>query len=194
MFEYIKGPLVEISPTHAVVDVGGLGYLIQLSAHTYAALQGGKEARLYLHQILREDTNTLFGFHSPQERELFRLLISVSGVGANTARMILSAYSPGELIAIIQGSDDAQLRQVKGIGAKTAQRVIVDLRGKVDTLAPAGSPAAAPAARTAQAEALAALLALGFPRPAAERVLRSIATQENDASVEQLIKLALKQL
>lgn len=194
MFEYLKGQLAEITPTYAVIDIGGLGYLVQLSAHTYAALQGQKEAHLYLHQILREDTNTLFGFHTKQERELFRLLISVSGVGANTARMILSAYDPNELIAIIQSGNDAPLRQVKGIGAKTAQRVIVDLREKVATLATTGEAIAPSEAYTAQAEALAALLALGFPRPVSEKVLRSIATQESNPTVEQLIKLALKQL
>lgn len=195
MIEYIHGPLAELTPTYAVVDCHGVGYLLAITLTAYTELQDKKEARLLVHEAIREDAYQLYGFISPQERELFRELIGVSGVGAGTARMILSSIPAPELAAVIIAGDHARLKAVKGIGAKTAQRIVVDLRDKIK---PAGdmplAAAAAPAMSEAFEEALAALVMLGFPRPAAQKALRKLFEADPLLKVEQAIKKALAML
>ena len=169
MIEYIRGGLAELSPATAVIDCNGLGYAVNISLNTYAAIQGKKECKLYIYEAIREDAYILYGFADKQERELFLLLISVSGIGGNTARMILSALSPAELVNVISTENANLLKTVKGIGLKTAQRVIVDLKDKIKTGAASagntiGSLGGMLSAANAQVqeEAIAALTMLGF--------------------------------
>ena len=204
MIEYIKGELTELTPALAVVEAAGVGYALQISLNTYSAIQGKKEVKLYVHEAIvtggRDDSFTLYGFSTKQERELYQMLITVSGVGANTARMILSSLSPKELCNVIANGDERILRGVKGIGLKTAQRIIVDLRDKVissgvaSELHAGGATAATAVASPVRDEAVQALTMLGFsPAPSAKVVSQILA---NDASlpVEQVIKLALKMI
>lgn len=193
MYEYIKGKVAEAAPAYAVLEAGGVGYYLHISLETYAAVEHAAEAMLYVHYVVREDAQLLYGFATKVERELFRLLISVSGVGGNTARMILSTYSPRELQGIITSGNAVLLKNVKGLGLKTAQKIIVELSGKLATL---GVDAAAPAAPEGGAvdEALAALVMLGFARSAAEKALRAVVREAGGASVEELIRLSLKRL
>ena len=137
MYEYIKGTVAEVAPAYAVIDVGGVGYYLHISLETYSAIEHETETRLYVHYVVREDAQLLYGFSTKAERELFRLLISVSGVGGNTARMILSTYSPRELQGIITAGNAVLLKNVKGLGLKTAQKIIVELSGKL--MAPGGA-------------------------------------------------------
>lgn len=196
MYEYIKGAVAEVAPAYAVIDAGGVGYYLHISLETYAAVEHAAEAKLYVHYVVREDAQLLYGFSTKVEREVFRLLISVSGVGGNTARMILSTYSPHELQGIITSGNAVLLKNVKGLGLKTAQKIIVELSGKLAVL---GADAAgdAPLARADGGcfdEALAALVMLGFARAAAEKVLRAVMRELPRASVEELIRAALKRL
>lgn len=200
MIEYIKGELAELSPASAIIDCNGLGYAINISLNTYAAIQGKKNCKLYIYEAIREDAYVLYGFVDKQERELFLLLISVSGIGGNTARMILSALSPSELINVISTENANLLKTVKGIGLKTAQRVIVDLKDKIKTTGMAAgadamtSPAFTPANAQVQEEAIAALTMLGFAQAPSQKVVMAILKEDADAPVEQVIKLALKRL
>jgi len=204
MIEYIKGELTELTPALAVVEAAGVGYALQISLNTYSAIQGKKEVKLYVHEAIvtggRDDSFTLYGFSTKQERELYQMLITVSGVGANTARMILSSLSPKELCNVIANGDERILKGVKGIGLKTAQRIIVDLRDKViswgvaSELHAGGATAATAVASPVRDEAVQALTMLGFsPAPSAKVVSQILA---NDATlpVEQVIKLALKMI
>lgn len=200
MIEYIKGEIAELGPATAIIDCNGLGYAINISLNTYAAIQGKKECKLFIYEAIREDAYILYGFADKQERELFLLLISVSGIGGNTARMILSALSPSELINVISTENDNILKTVKGIGLKTAQRVIVDLKDKIKTgsigAGVAGTNGLGLTAANAQVqeEAIAALTMLGFAQTPSQKVVLSILKEEPDALVEQVIKLALKRL
>lgn len=201
MIEYIRGELAELSPATAVIDCNGLGYAVNISLNTYAAIQGKKECKLYIYEAIREDAYILYGFADKQERELFLLLISVSGIGGNTARMILSALSPAELVNVISTENANLLKTVKGIGLKTAQRVIVDLKDKIKTgAATAGSTTGvlsgmlSAANVQVQEEAIAALTMLGFAQAPSQKVVLAILKEEADAPVEQVIKLALKRL
>ena len=198
MIEYIRGGLAELSPATAVIDCNGLGYAVNISLNTYAAIQGKKECKLYIYEAIREDAYVLYGFADKQERELFLLLISVSGIGGNTARMILSALSPAELVNVISTENANLLKTVKGIGLKTAQRVIVDLKDKIKTGAAStiGSLGGMLSAANAQVqeEAIAALTMLGFAQAPSQKVVLAILKEEPDAPVEQVIKLALKRL
>lgn len=201
MIEYIRGGLAELSPATAVIDCNGLGYAVNISLNTYAAIQGKKECKLYIYEAIREDAYVLYGFTDKQERELFLLLISVSGIGGNTARMILSALSPAELVNVISTENANLLKTVKGIGLKTAQRVIVDLKDKIKTgAASAGSSTGSlggmlsAANAQVQEEAIAALTMLGFAQAPSQKVVLAILKEEPDAPVEQVIKLALKRL
>ena len=201
MIEYIRGGLAELSPATAVIDCNGLGYAVNISLNTYTAIQGKKECKLYIYEAIREDAYILYGFADKQERELFLLLISVSGIGGNTARMILSALSPAELVNVISTENANMLKTVKGIGLKTAQRVIVDLKDKIRTGAAAtggtmGSLGGMLTAANAQVqeEAIAALTMLGFAQAPSQKVVLAILKEEPDAPVEQVIKLALKRL
>lgn len=198
MIEYIKGELTEITPAMAVIECNGLGYGINVSLNTYSAIQGKKEVKLYIYESIREDAYTLYGFATKQERELFLLLISVSGIGGNTARMILSALTPSELCNVISSGNDKLLKTVKGIGLKTAQRIIVDLKDKISTTDIGTSTTSAPVNITANneiyEEAIAALTMLGFAQAPSQKVVAAILKEEPEAAVEKVIKLALKRL
>lgn len=198
MIEYIKGELTEITPAMAIIECNGLGYGINMSLNTYSAIQGKKEVKLYIYESIREDAYILYGFATKQERELFLLLISVSGIGGNTARMILSALTPSELCNVISSGNDKLLKTVKGIGLKTAQRIIVDLKDKISTTDIGTSTTSAPISITANneiyEEAIAALTMLGFAQAPSQKVVAAILKEEPDAAVEKVIKLALKRL
>ena len=197
MFEYIKGELAEVAPAYAVVEAGGVGYFVNISLNTFSEIEKSEAVRLYLHHIVREDAEMLYGFATKEERDLFRLLISVSGVGGNTARMIQSTYSPSELRNIIATGNAVLLKNVKGLGLKTAQKIIVDLSGKMLDL-PSHDAAAVALASSQNSEvfdeALSALVMLGFTKAASEKVLRKIFKDAPEQSVEDAIRSALKQL
>ena len=193
MIEYIKGPVAEITPAYAVIDNHGIGYMINISLYAYERLQQAAEAKLYIYEALREDAHQLFGFIDKRERELFLLLISVSGVGPNTARMILSAMSPDELSAAIATGNDVSLKAVKGIGAKTAQRIIVDLKDKIKT-ADATLLSKMPSNNEVYEEALAALVMLGFTQAMSHKVLAKLLASNSNLTVEEAIKQALKMM
>ena len=199
MYEYINGQVVEATPTYAVIEAAGVGYFINISLKTYSDIENAQQARLYVHFIVREDQQTLFGFSTKLERELFRQLISVSGVGGNTARMILSTYSSHELQNIIATENAVLLKNVKGLGLKTAQKIIVELSGKMIELG--ASDMMTPTIKTSNAqnneaynEALAALSMLGFQKAASEKALKAIFHESPSISVEEAIRSALKRL
>lgn len=198
MIEYIKGEIAEITPALAVIDCNGIGYAINISLNTYSAIQGKTNIKLYIHEAIREDAHVLYGFSTKQERELFLLLISVSGIGGNTARMILSALSPAELCNVISSGNDKLLKSVKGIGLKTAQRIIVDLKDKIASTGMetvSGSIASlSPANSEIHDEAIAALTMLGFAQAPSQKVVSAILKEDSNLSVENVIKLALKRL
>lgn len=194
MFEYISGKLVDLTPTHVVVECAGIGYFINISLQTYTALEGKSDVKLWLHQIIREDAHSLFGFADIREREIFRLLISVSGVGASTARLILSSLSVDELQVAISAENINLIKQVKGIGLKTAQRIVVDLKDKVSVSGIATQQILSTSGNTLKSEALSALVMLGFARTAAEKVLDQVLKEFGELPVEVLIKHALKRL
>ena len=192
MYEYIKGRIEELSPAMSIIEANQVVYAVNISLNTYAALEGKAEAKLYIHEAIREDAFTLYGFAEKAERDLFLLLISVSGVGANTARMILSSFSVPELEAIISGENVSQLKAVKGIGLKTAQRIIVDLKDKVGKeTSPLGAQIQT---NNNREEALTALVLLGFNRSASAKVVDKIIAGDPTISLEKIIKDALKQL
>lgn len=196
MIEYLKGELVELNPTTAIVECAGVGYETSITLNTYSNLQGQKQIKVYIYEVIREDTHQLFGFHSKQERELFLQLISVSGIGGNTARTILSAFTVAELCEVISGGNETLLKSVKGIGLKTAQRIIVDLKDKISGFSAGASStqAASTANNDTIDSAVAALVMLGFPGAAANKVVQNVVKSNPSATVEQTIKLALKQL
>ena len=197
MYEYIKGQIAELTPTYAVLDAGGVGYFINISLNTYSEIEQLESAKLYVHHIVREDAQTLFGFSQKVERELFRHLISVSGVGGNTARTILSTYSPKELKSIIQSENAVLLKNVKGLGLKTAQKIIVELSGKLSTLdIQSSDPGSAVgiADITDYNETISALTMLGFTKSSVEKVVKSIFKELPNISVEDAIRAALKRL
>ena len=196
MYEYISGKLTEIAPTYAVVEAAGVGYYINISLQTYSAIENQSEVRLYVHFTVREDAQLLYGFATKLERELFRNLISVSGVGGNTARMILSTYSSSELRNIIATENAVLLKNVKGLGLKTAQKIIVELSGKMLELG-ADKPEVvqiASAKPAAYNETLSALQMLGFQRGASDKVVKAIFAEEPDMSVEEAVRQALRRL
>lgn len=193
MIEYIKGELAELTPTYAVIDCGGVGYMLNISVPTYSSLDGLKEAKLLVHEAIREDAHVLYGFINEQERSLFRSLIGVSGVGANTARMILSSIAAPQLEQIIITGDHAMLKKVKGIGSKTAERIIVDLKDKIK---PIGDSLILQPTVTNEVyeEALAALVMLGFNRVQSQKVLKKLFDSEPSIAVEVAIKKALSMM
>lgn len=193
MIEYIEGRVDTITPTQAVIGTGGVGYLLEISLNTYDALRESREARLLVHEVIREDAHLLFGFAAERERALFRLLIGVSGVGANIARTIISALAPASLEAAISGGDIRTLKSIKGVGAKTAERIIVDLRDKIKP----GEDAlinVTPDTNEALDEALSALVMLGFQRQASLKTLKKIFEGDPTVKVEAAIKKALSMM
>ena len=197
MYEYISGLVTDLAPTYAVIEAAGVGYYINISLQTYASLEGEKSARLYVHFAVREDAQVLYGFATKQERELFRLLISVSGVGGNTARMILSTYSTSELRNIIATENAVLLKNVKGLGLKTAQKIIVELSGKMLELGVETSKSVvAPVSSNSEIydETMAALVMLGFQKTASEKVVKAILNETPTISVEEAVRQALRRL
>lgn len=196
MIEYIKGEIVELTPTQMIMECGGIGYELNISLTTYSAFAGKSTGKIYIYEVIREDAHLLFGFAGKDERELFLLLTSVSGVGPNTARMILSSLPPSELIQAIAAKNETALTSVKGIGQKTAQRILVDLKNRVkaeDFLQNTnGTPMGGNGAT--YDEAVAALVMLGFQKAASQKVVGSILKSSPMLAVEQVIKSALRML
>ena len=202
MIEYICGELTELSPAMVVVEISGMGYAVNISLNTFSAIQGKKKVKLYVQEALvtggRDDSYTLYGFATKQERELYRLLVSVSGVGANTARMILSSMTPDELCNVIASGDERLLKGVKGIGLKTAQRIIVDLKDKIVSSGVAQELHAAGSVdmvnKDVKNEAVQALSMLGFAPAPTAKVVSEILREQPDMVVEQVVKQALKMM
>ena len=193
MFEYIQGRLVELTPAYAVIETGNIGYFLHISLNTYTKLTKSTEAKLFVHQVIRDDAHLFFGFADKQEREIFLMLISVTGIGANTARMILSSLTPSEIEQAIFEGNVALLKSIKGIGTKSAQRVIVDLKDKIGKTAEIDEIFATES-NTLREESLSALVMLGFSKASVQKVLDQILQQEKEITVEELIKKALKKL
>jgi holliday junction DNA helicase RuvA len=193
MITHLQGKLVEKNPTYVVIDCNGVGYLVNISLHTYSLLPTTENIRLFTFLQVKEDAHTLYGFVEKQERELFKLLLSVSGIGANIARTMLSSLAPTQIIQAIASNDVVTIQGIKGIGAKTAQRVILDLKDKVLKVYSLDDVSSAPH-NTNKDEALSALEVLGFNRKIAEKVMDKIVKEVPNASVENLIKQALKNL
>ena len=199
MIEYIKGELTELTPAYATVEAAGVGYGLNISLITYSAIQSKKEVKLWVYEAIREDAHVLYGFFNKKEREMFLLLITVSGVGANTARMMLSSMSVSELCNAITTGNARAIQAIKGIGKMTAQRIIVDLRDKVVALGiadeiPAGGQMTAPVNNEVKDEAVSALTMLGFSPAPTQKVVIQILQEQPDLPVEQVVKLALKQI
>jgi holliday junction DNA helicase RuvA len=193
MIDYITGSITQITPTFLTLETNGIGYFINISLSTFSKLEGKSEFKVLIHEVIREDSHLLFGFADIEERDIFRLLISVTGVGANTARMMLSSLSSAEIEKAIMGSDVNVLKSVKGIGLKTAQRIIIDLKDKLGKTAGTGEIFAF-SDNTKREEALSALVMLGFAKSAVSKILDKIVREEKNLTVEDLIKRALKNL
>jgi Holliday junction DNA helicase RuvA len=193
MIDYIKGNITQLTPTFVTVETSGVGYFINISLTTFSKLENKSEIKILIHEIIREDTHQLYGFADPEEREVFRHLISVTGVGSNTARMMLSSLNPGEIEHAIISSDVNVLKSVKGIGLKTAQRIIVDLKEKLGKQTGSGEIFAF-SDNTNREEALSALVMLGFAKNAVSKVLDKIVREQKNLTVEEMIKRALKNL
>ena len=200
MIEYVKGELTELTPATAVVECGGVGYLLNISLNAYTAIQGKQTVKLFVYEAISEDAHTLFGFADKMERELFLQLLTVSGVGGNTARMIISSFTSQELANVIRTGNERLLKSVKGIGLKTAQRIIVDLKDKVggpvggSTSQQVNGQASMPMGGQVMDEAISALVMLGFPSAASQKVVTAIFKESPTLTVEQVIKEALKRL
>lgn len=193
MFEYIKGAIASLKPSHIILEANSVGYFIAISLNTYTQLYERENAQLFIHQVIREDAHLLYGFSSETERELFRMLISVNGIGSNTAIMMLSSLSPDEIRNAILTENINLLKSIKGIGIKTAQRAIIDLKDKVGK-SPASEQIVVSADNTLRNEALSALVMLGFAKKPAEKELDKILAAQPNLAVESVIKLALKSL
>lgn len=194
MYEFLNGNISELTPTYVIIDCGGVGYHVNISLQSFTQMDGKKNTLVFLHQVVREDAHLLYGFATKEERDIFRLLISVSGVGANTARVILSSMSVGEVQKAIVSGDINSLKQVKGIGLKTAQRLVVDLKDKMVGKETEPLQLFSPQNNTIRHEALSALVMLGFAKTAVEKVLDQLLHDQKDQTVEELIKSALKRL
>ena len=195
MITYVSGPVAHRNPSFVVIEAGGIGYHVNISLYTYAKIEKSERAKLLTHFHVKEDQQTLFGFYDETERNLFRLLISVSGVGPATALVVLSTMNPEEVQAAVLGEDVASIRKVKGIGPKTAQRIILDLKDKMLKENVVAPTMLTPQSNTLRSEALSALVNLGFARPAVQRALNRVMTSKpGTASSEELIKLALREL
>lgn len=193
MITHIQGKLTEKNPTHVVIDCNGVGYMLNISLHTFSQISDNEQQKLYTHLQVKEDAHTLYGFSSLAEREIFRLLLSVSGIGANIARTMLSSLTPKQVREGIAVGDVALIQSIKGIGAKTAQRVILDLKDKVLKIYDIDE-VSVNRGNTNKDEALSALEVLGFVKKQAERVVDKILVEHPEATVEDIIKQALKKL
>lgn len=193
MIAHIQGKLVEKTPTQVVIDCGGVGYHVNISLHTYSLLPNTDFVKLFTHLQIKEDAHTLFGFVEKSEREIFKLLLSVSGIGASIARTMLSSLDPKQITNAIASGDVVTIQSIKGIGSKTAQRVILDLKDKVLKLYDLDEVSMSQS-NTNRDEALSALEVLGFVRKTSERIVEKIVKEDPDASVESIIKKALKNL
>ncbi len=193
MYEYISGSVAELTPAFVVIDAAGIGYQINISLNTYAQLENQPKAKIFTHLVVRDDAHLLYGFFSKEERDSFRHLITVSGVGASTARLILSSLSTEELTIAISQGDVNLLKQVKGIGLKTAQRIVVDLKDKI-AKGSAEQDIFSLSSNTIQQESLSALVMLGFAKGAAEKIIMQIVKSNPNATVESIVKEALKKL
>jgi Holliday junction DNA helicase RuvA len=194
MYEYVKGTVTELTPTYIVLEAGGVGYFVNISLQTYSSIGSLRELQLWIHHVVREDAELMFGFFDKEEREIFRLLISVSGIGPNTARMILSSLSSSEVRTAIMQDDVRRLQGIKGIGMKTAQRMVVDLKDKVIKTIDSSVVSGAGSNARLREEALSALMMLGFTKAPAEKVLSGLLCKQQQYILEDLIKAALKQL
>ncbi len=194
MYEYISGHIEALTPTEVTIDNMGIGYIIKISLNTYSQIDGLKEAKLFLHFVVREDAHIFYGFFDNEERKLFRLLISVNGVGANTAQMMLSSLSSSEIENAILGSDVGTLQSIKGIGAKSAQRIIVDLKDKIGKTKDNDFKLMLELDNSIYQESESALLSLGFNKKQVDKVLKKVNKNEDDLTVEEMIKSALKQM
>lgn len=195
MYEYIKGLIVELTPATLIIEAAQIGYNVNISLTTYSALRKGEQAQVFIHQIIREDANILYGFSSKTEREIFRLLLTVNGVGPNTARLMLSSLTPQDLINAIANENLVAIKAIKGIGVKTAQRIILDLKDKINV----GEEIQATeifstSNNTIKKDALLTLTTLGFTKQAVEKVLDKVLKERPDASLEMVIKLSLNYL
>ena len=193
MITHLKGKLTEKNPTHIIIECAGVGYFVNISLHTFSKLADSENISIFTHLQVKEDSHTLFGFAEKSEREIFRLLLSVSGIGSSTARTMLSSLSPAQIRDAIAGGDAATIQSIKGIGIKTAQRVILDLRDKILKVYDIDEVSTS-ANNTNKEEALSALEVLGFARRSAEKVVDKVLRQDSSLSVENIIKLALKNL
>ena len=193
MYEFFRGVLTGLNPASVVIDISGVGYFVHISLNTYSRINGKTEAKLLIHQVVREDAHVLYGFADKRERELFRQLISVSGVGAGTALMMLSSLNPDEIVAAVTSGNADQLKAVKGIGTKTAQRIIIDLRDKLGKTGE-GDQFLVSTNNTLQNESLSALVMLGFAKKDADKVVAKIIMENPEATLEHVIKTALKRL
>ncbi len=193
MFDYLEGIITELTPTYLAIDLAGIGYLIHISVNTYSVLKAGSKEKIFIHQIIKEDAHLLYGFKEKKEREIFRLLISVSGIGANTARMILSSMTPEEIALAISTENVATLQSIKGIGSKTAQRMIVELKDKMVKIN-VPNQIFTREYNTSTEEALSALVMLGFQKLQVEKALSTITREQKSLTLEELIKSALKVL
>ncbi len=198
MIDYIKGEIIELTPARMILECSGIGYEINISLTTFTAFQGKHDGKIYIYEVIREDAHLLYGFSTTLERDLYLLLTSVSGVGPNTARTILSSLQPRELIQVISSKDEVSLTAVKGIGAKTAQRILVDLKSKVTSLSEQSGASVNMVVPTSNAEvaeeATAALVMLGFQKAASQKAVTAILKESPTAHVEQVIKSALRML
>ncbi len=194
MYEYISGHIEALTPTHVVIDNMGIGYLVKISLNTYSQIEGLKEVKLFLQFVVREDAQLFFGFFEEEERQLFRLLVSVNGVGANTAQMMLSSLTSLEIEKAILSGDVGTLQSIKGIGAKSAQRIIVDLRDKIGKSKDDDFKLLLEQDNSVYQESESALLSLGFNKKQVDKVLKKLTKDDAELTVEEMIKMALKQM
>ncbi len=193
MYEYIEGKITEMNPAYAIIECAGIGYFLNISLTTYTQIQSQKNVKLFAHLVVREDAHLLYGFHSKYERDIFRLLISVSGIGVNTARMMLSSLTPDEIQKAILSDNVNLLKSIKGIGIKSAQRLIVELKDKMGREAVSEEIFSAKY-NTAKEEALSALVMLGFAKTTVDKIISQLLIDNQNITVEELIKEALKKL
>jgi len=193
MYDYIEGKIIEKTPTYIIIDAAQIGYFINISLNTYARIPEQDQCKLYIHQIVREDAMLFFGFIDKQEREIFRQLISVSGIGANTARLVLSSLTPEDIRHAINEGNVVVLKNIKGIGIKSAQRIIVDLKGKIGKEEEIEEIFKVES-NTIREESLSALVNLGFTKSTVDKVVRQIMAEKKDLTIEEVVKMALKRL